>query len=433
MRLSRIDLRTRKKPAFLYAILSIALAANLFAACQGPYRLPSKFAYFRVMWNDDASTTATIGWSSMEKPSSKVKLYYDTVDHGTEFANYAFSKSVDSKNLAFDVNHAFFRLKGLKPQTRYYFVVSDGRETSARYYFETAPNDRDSRLSIIAGGDSRNNREPRQAANLLVAKLKPHGVLFGGDMTDNGTALEWKEWFEDWQLTYADDGRITPVMVARGNHEWNDAILVNLFDTPKGVYYGVNLGGDLLRAYTLNSESSVGGKQTDWLKMDLTANSHVTWKVAQYHRPMRPHIQSKKEGTKQYTYWASLFYEHGMNVVVESDAHTVKSTWPIRPSDEPGSNEGFIRDDAHGTVYVGEGCWGAPLRDPNDQKPWTRDSGKFNHFNWILVDQEKMEIRTVKVANADEVESLTEDTRFAIPANLDIWTPENGSIITIRK
>ncbi|HAP63004.1 MAG TPA: metallophosphoesterase, partial [Cytophagales bacterium] len=66
--------------------------------------------------------------------------------------------------------------------------------------------------------------------------------------------------------------------------------------------------------------------------------------------PMRPHVGSKSEGNNQYNNWANLFYNYGVKLGVECDAHTVKSTWPIRPSTGSGSDEGFVRDDANGTV-----------------------------------------------------------------------------------
>jgi len=391
---------------------------------------PGKVFYFRVMWNDDAATTATIGWSSELEPKNQ-KVYYDTVDHGMDVANYASSQTVDFSNQSFEMHNAFVHLKNLKSKTRYYFVVSN-TEGSRRLWFETSPDSPDERLSIIAGGDSRNNRKPRCNANRLVARLRPHVVVFGGDMTDGGTVNEWREWMEDWQLTFADDGRVTPLIIARGNHESRDDILINLFATPKGVYYGVNLGGSLARVYTLNTESSIAGDQTDWLKSDLAANaSMVKWTLAQYHKPIRPHTKTKPEGDKQYTYWAGLFHEYGMDLVVECDTHTVKTTWPLRPSTEPGNDSGFVRDDATGTVFIGEGCWGAPLKPNDDNKSWTRDSGRFNHFSWIFMDQKQIEIRTVKVDNMDNVESLSDTTRFSIPADLDIWKPTNGEVITI--
>ncbi len=280
--------------------------------------------------------------------------------------------------------------------------------------------------------DSRNNSTPRRNANLLVAKLRPHGVFFGGDMTDNGTNSQWIEWFNDWQLTIGSDGRMIPIVAARGNHESSNSILVNLFDVPSSeVYFALTFGGNLLRAYTLNTETSITGSQTSWLSSDLQNNSSVTWKMAQYHKPMRPHVSYKSEGNTQYSAWANLFYQHGVKLVVECDAHTVKTTWPVKPSTGSGSDEGFVREDNAGTTYVGEGCWGAPLRTNDDNKAWTRASGRFNQFKWIFVDRNKIEVRTIKVDNASSVGTVSDSNPFAAPANLDIWNPAGGAVVTI--
>src|SRR5690606_37521319 len=126
-------------------------------------------------------------------------------------------------------------------------------------------------------------------------------VVFGGDMTDSGSNTQWHEWFEDWELTIADDGRVTPLIAARGNHERTNDDLRNLFDTPANVYYAVSIGGSLLRIYTLNSESSMGGNQADWLESDLASSTNYRWRIAPYHRPMRPHTTSKSDNTGAYS------------------------------------------------------------------------------------------------------------------------------------
>lgn len=110
-----------------------------------------------------------------------------------------------------------------------------------------------------------------------------------------------------------------------------------------------------------------------------------------------------------------------------------KITWPIRPSNDPGSSEGFIRDDQNGTVYAGEGGWGAPLRDCNDIKPWTRNSGSFNQFSWIFVDENQMEIRTVRIADSDVVMEVDSDNIFRAPTGLSTWNPSNGDVVIVRK
>lgn len=358
-------------------------------------------------------------------------LYLDVNDFGQNAAEYGLNKRPDRIVNAKGMNNHFVRLEGLIPNKTYYFLVKDSEGTSERMFFTTAPNKPDQRIAIVAGGDSRNHREARRDANLLVAKLRPLCVMFGGDFTESSTPNEWKEWMEDWQLSIAKDGRITPIIVTRGNHEENNQVLDELFDLrfPQA-FYALNIGGSLLRLYTLNTLIPVGGEQRDWLEADLKSATN-TWKIAQYHFPMRPHTKRKAEKNDQVALWAPLFLKYNMDLVVECDAHVVKSTWPIVPSNGPGSMEGFIRDDENGTVYVGEGCWGAPLRENNDDKTWTRASGSFNEFNWIFIDREKIEVRTVKTDGAQRVADIDPTNVFSAPRGLMLWGPPTGDVITI--
>lgn len=388
---------------------------------------------FRVMFGQDPSSSIVIGWD--QTSGSNPAVFYGDSDKGNNYEKYPFQKKPNRVVMHKGMNNHFVSIKDLTPNTIYYFVIKDNEGSSQRYSFKTCPNSPDERLSFIAGGDSRNNEIPRQNANKLVSKLRPHAVFFGGDMTNGDSKSEWIQWMNDWQLSIGSDGRITPIVVARGNHERSNESIFNLFNTTsEKIYYAMNFGGDLVRCYTLNSEISIAGDQTEWLKQDLKSNqTTTTWKMAQYHKPMRPHVKYKSEGNGQYQHWAPLFYEYNLKFVVECDAHTVKTTWPIVPSAKVGNDEGFVRDDANGTVYVGEGCWGAPLRTNNDSKSWTRDSGKFNQFKWIFIDKEKIEVRTIDVNNADEVGTVSESNIFEAPENLKIWSPSNGAVVTIKQ
>lgn len=397
-----------------------------------PAVVTTQTKFYRLMIKDDPASTIVIGYSLPLGVSRQTKVFYDDRDHGQNIDKYSDSATPATHTIFANLNNYFVELKGLKADTVYYFVVSDGKGISARYSFRTTPDSSSAKLSVIAGGDSRSNQVPRQLANLLVPKLRPHFIMFAGDMTSSGTDAQWAEWFQDWQLTTAKDGRMTAVLMTRGNHESSNEILEKLFHTPKGVYYAVSFANDLLRVYTLNSEIPSAGAQTEWLKADLSKHSHVTYKFAQYHRPLRPHTRGKSDNSGGFTHWAPLFYSYGMTLVSEADAHTVKYTWPVRPSTSAGSQEGFVRDDAEGTVYIGEGCWGAPLRANDDIRNWTRNTGRFNSFHWIFVDSKKVEVKTVKVDNAKSVGELSDSSRFATPANLDIWKPSNGETITIN-
>ena len=386
---------------------------------------------YRLIINSDPSSTITIAWNQISGTNPIV--YYDTIDYGTDEGQYSFSKTADRTKDYRGMNSHFSRISGLAPNTNYYFFIKDSQSETQRYWFKTAPSD-NSRLSFIVGGDSRNNRTPRINANKLVHKLKPHAVFFGGDMTAGGTDIEWQDWFDDWQLTIAPDGRMFPILAARGNHE-NSQMIYNFFDTPNiNSYYAITFGDNLIRAYTLNSEISVLGDQLIWLQNDLSASNNMIWKMVQYHKPMRPHSSGKSEGNSQYDAWAQLFYDEDVKLVVDCDSHVSKTTWPIKPSSANGNDEGFIRDDINGTVYTGEGCWGAPLRPIDDTKSWTRNSGSFNQFKLVFVDENKMELRTILVTdNASSVDEVSNTDSFTLPANLEVFSPSTGEVVRIAK
>jgi hypothetical protein len=389
---------------------------------------------YRLTWRDNTSTTMVVGWNQVTGTNPVV--HYGTTDFGSNYASYPLSKAVDRTVSSKGMNNKYARLTGLQADTAYYFVIKDSEGVSKRFWFKTAPSDPNTRLSIIAGGDSRNNRTPRQNANRLVAKIRPHAVLFGGDMTSSSSSSQWKNWFDDWQLTIGADGRIIPVVAARGNHESSNDIR-DLFDIPTaagGEYYALSFGGNLIRTYTLNTEVTPAGTQGTWLTNDLASNSAShTWAVAQYHRATRPHEPGKSEQNDQYEAWSKPFYTHAVQLVMESDSHVVKRTWPIKPSTGAGSDEGFVRvdTDPKRAIYVGEGCWGAPLRNASDTKNWTRAAASFNQFKWLWIDKNKIELRTIKVDNATSVGQVSDNNMFVLPTNIDVWNPAGGSLVTI--
>jgi hypothetical protein len=331
------------------------------------------------------------------------------------------------------MNNHIIRLKDLKPNTRYYFIIQDSEGFNKTYYFSTVSDSSDTKLSFIAGGDSRDGREVRIKANKLVAKLKPHAVLFNGDFTGLDIDKQWLEWFVDWEYTISENGRISPLVVTRGNHEKSNKVMVELFDCPhEKIYYETNFGGKLLNLISLNSEILKIGPQKFFLRKTLEEHKDYYWQLPQYHRPVRAHVAFKKEMETQYKNFVPLFEKYkNVRLCLENDSHTCKVTWPIVSSSGPLSDEGFERNDEKGIVYAGEGCWGAPLRAADDLKSWTRDAEGVNQFNWIFISKEKIELRTVLYENENEVEELREANRFEIPLNLKLWGPKAGTLVEI--
>ncbi|MFM7662238.1 MAG: metallophosphoesterase, partial [Bacteroidota bacterium] len=214
----------------------------------------SKIRFVRVVFNSVASEEATIIW---EQHGGKfINLIYSENNFSAETnSGKTIVDKVSSKNKAREMVNYIVRLKRLKSNTKYYFQIEDTDGKTIVYYFSSCSNSPNDRISFIGGGDSRDRSEIRRKANVLVAKLKAHAVLFNGDFTGFDIHSQWIEWFTDWEYSIAQDGRITPLVVTRGNHERSNSVLVKLFDVPsKGVYYSTEFGGDLLNLVSLNSE-----------------------------------------------------------------------------------------------------------------------------------------------------------------------------------
>lgn len=394
---------------FLLSIVGIILSSSLWG----------KAERFRAILRDNPASSIIIGWDQVS--GENAVLYYSMIDLHGEVEKFPYKAELSKSSNFKGMTNNFVHLQGLVPNTVYYFVVKDSEGPSKQRSFRTLPA-RNDKLSIIAGGDSRNHREVRIQANKLVAKLRPHCVFFSGDMTNGDTDNEWSEWLDDWQYTTSADGRMTPIVVARGNHEKSNQTLYELFYLPsEDNVYSIQFGKNLLYLLNLNSLIAPGGNQKLWIDKELSRSQNHYWRIAQYHFSMRPHNARKPENFEQSDAWGPLFAKHRLDLALESDVHLCKITKPIIYDPSSESDEGF-REDAHrGTVYIGEGGWGAPLRANNDDKIWTVKSGSFNQFKWIFVSQSSIEVRTILIDSYPDVVTLSDRNRFSIPIGLRFW------------
>lgn len=385
----------------------------------------AKVGKLRMMYNKSAFSM-TLAW--VQESGKSPLVFYDSEKIFNK--THKLIKAITpSKNYMFKkMNNYFVNFDSLKANTIYKFVIKDSEGESQIFWFKTLPSN-PSELSIVAGGDSRSNPNIRRLANKMVAKLQPDFVIFDGDYTFYNDSNEWKIWLDDWQLTIS-NGRIIPIVPVMGNHE-RGKVMPMIFGIPQNSYYSLDIA-DIIHISILNTNIDVSGNQKDWLNNDLKSINEK-WKFVVYHKPMRPHYSKKREGDDIYNAWANVFFVNKVNIVLEGDTHVNKITYPIRPSQEVGSDEGFIRDDKNGTIYLGEGTWGAPLRPYDDSKSWTMDGASINQFKWIFVSKNKIQIRTVKYGNVDKVESLNFDNRFDIPQNIDLWKPLGKEFIEIIK
>jgi len=422
--------------------------------------------YYRLSYRDDPSTTVVIGWSN-DIISSNAMVYFGTTDFGTNWSSYPMSHGIDRTSQYDGMANNFAELTGLTPHTKYYFVIKDDESVSARFSFRTITDDPNDGVCFIAGGDSRTNipliesctdgdcRLQRQNGNKLVAKIRPDFVAFSGDFILSNYLsmgnIYYANWFSDWQLTIgpdADGGLMIPIIATFGNHEFNDDIY-QLFDIESSNnYYALSFGGNLFRFYTLKVVETVSvctdTTEISWLTNDLqhytNTSSQTYWKIAQYHVPMAPHAETTTPNQDMIDCWASLFQPYNVKLVFEGHSHVLKYTWPIvpAPSSATGYDHGFKRDDVNGTVFVGEGCWGAPLRTlytfytADSAYRWTRNQAAYDGFHVVCVNKSKIEVRTVRFNIYSTVGQVgPNDPVCTLPTGLSIWTPSNGAVVEV--
>ncbi|MGD0712506.1 MAG: metallophosphoesterase [Bacteroidales bacterium] len=422
----------------LFTFIQFAFVTSIMAGTQ----------FYRAIYRDDPSTTIDIEWCD-NGASTGAMVYYDVVDHGTTYTSYTYNHGIDATTTTYSLKNEFSRITGLTPNTIYYFVIHDASGTSARMYFKTLPNINTATITFAACGDSRagttsgGTNTDRANNCILMGKVRPDFATFNGDFVYGGSTTNWTDWFTDWQSTLGSIGHIVPIIPVKGNHEAS-ADIYNVFDVPTSTqYYALQIAGNLLRIYSLNSE--VGGTtavcdatEQTWLHNDLvnytgTANEPY-WKFAQWHEPFVPHCYYSANTTLS-NCWAPDFLTYNVKLCCEAHAHCTKYTWPIVQSSSGSADHGFIRDDVNGTVYIGEGQFGAPFHtgSPIITYAWIRDAElTFYGFHLICVTKAKIDVRTLEEVNVTSVGQVAvTDPECTLPSGVTIWTPSNGSPLTL--
>ncbi|NQZ58973.1 MAG: metallophosphoesterase family protein [Lentisphaeraceae bacterium] len=381
-------------------------------------------AQWRIIWTGDTARAACVSWSTAEAGKKHV-LHYGEVDKKLATEKYQFHQTcqrngkytlhkdedknptdvVDKKGekgkkkkkrkgrKIIKVDPAFYhhaKIQGLKPSTRYYFVIESDGQISKRLYFKTAPAS-GTDFSIIHGGDSRSGHSARCRMNLRMAaqvEAMPEiiALAHGGDfIVKGGIWSQWRLWLSQNELTTCSDGRVLPIIPTRGNHD-GGPIYREVFniDPKQSDWHTTNLGKDVALV-TLDTNVSAGGEQKKWLEKELTRlRPQSKWLITQYHRPLYPAV---KKPARHAQFFCPLFDKFNVDLACESDGHCIKRTVPIRNG----------KADPTGVTYIGEGGLGVGQYKPKPDL-WYLKGGKVSRGHHIMLlgfSDEKLRIRTI--------------------------------------
>ncbi len=337
-----------------------------------------------LTWQQDPTTTMTVTWRTGEFGGAQ-SLRYST----SKNAPASSWERIEAVSFTFDETKSWLHtaeLTGLKPDTDYHVVI-EHPVAPEHFFFRTIPSQRNREIVFLAGGDSRTQQNIRREMNRMAAEKNPDFIVFSGDFI-NGPLNEndWNEWFDDWhELLISEEGQRFPIVPAIGNHEVkggylqpreNAPFFFNRFITPEPRnHYVLDFGPDLA-VITLDSDHVTPvDKQTHWLDSTLYTLADKTWKIVQYHVPAWPSVRSINDEipTRIRENWVPLFEKHNVNLVHEAHDHALKKTVPIR------NNQ---KDTIAGIVYIGDGSWGAPLKETKnpDDHWYLEEAASVYHF-----------------------------------------------------
>lgn len=336
----------------------------------------------RVLWIKNPAREAVISWTTRE-PGGKHRLYYDTEPRGTNAAAYTQQADTfkDGMYKMLEVDERFVKpgyyhhvhLKDLQPGTLYYILLeSDGR-VSRQLNFITAL-ETDVPFQLMFGGDSRiqgitpyehNDRRKMNDRMRMLFQENPKilGLIHGGDYCERA---EWRyldAWLSDHERVITEDGRMLPIIPARGNHDVQVGF-EEMFPWPgmeRSYYYTTQLSPEMALV-TLNTEISMGGSQREWLAETLPGLREANrWLLASYHRPAYPSVRNMRDGESRRRNFVPHFEANNIDLACESHDHALKRTIPIRDGKH---------DPENGIIYIGDGGLGVPQRQPDPSRWW---------------------------------------------------------------
>ena len=447
-----------------------ALAPALVVTFIGEQTTPSAYRV-RLTWGagDDPTTQMNLIWDQVR--GSGPVVHYDFYDPlqgcPTDLAQYAFTQAPQRSVNYRGMNNHIATLNGLAAGTDYRFVIADQTGATDCMWFRTAP----ATPRAVHLYHRRRHQVLRQRPDGR-ALVEPDGRQAAPAVRALYRRLQLRRRHQRCQLAAMVDGLVRANPRRRRAHDPDHRRARQPRGRRSGVHalqpvrlrqrrplqpidysYGsLTFAGGLLHVINLNSQLYLNGltaaheRQTDWLAEDLAAHQTDTFKIAGYHKPIRPHTSSKAENDHELA-WADLFDTYGLTIANESDTHNHKFTFPLRRSDESGNDMGFVRDDDNGVLYVGEGSWGATPRADNDDKSWTLDSASINQIKWNHIypaegeEPARIDIHTVLTARYEDgqlvnyvegVGSVDDADPFALPDKITLYeAPFYGAVISV--
>jgi len=330
----------------LGAVLAFALALSLppAALAQALTQLPTLQSYraneLRVQWETDANPPGTanaLDWGTSSPTQNSVAASQTIAVAADRFVHRATAT-------------------GLAPGASYLYRVRSGPTTSSTWAARTARGpDAPFRMAFVA--DNQDGASlPFATVLQQIAPHAPDVIGHAGDTVQNGDVLaEWvTQWFNPLAVV-GNLGQLTPVLVARGNHDGFSAPARAYHWLPNNErWYTETIG----RAFFLFLDSSAPGAEQDAFiaaQLATAAAANADFRIAVFHHPPYTNLWSDP-GYNGHPYqrnnWVPRFEAGNVDLVISGHAHA------------------YERGERNGIVYAIVGGAGGALDTVPSASPW---------------------------------------------------------------
>lgn len=376
-------LRRKLSKLFFGIILCVIIAASGSghpAAALAAQINPESIA---LTWADDTRTTQAITWQTPDLTLNQVQ--YIPAGVRSDFSLTAKKVTAQREYLpeTGDTTAVYsVKLTDLKPGTRYFYRIGNGKAWNAVHSFQTA-GAAVTQFKFLIFGDSQSDSYDTWRTTLHQAyKVHPDAVFFTntGDLVNVGNDFsEWKKWFA------ASQGIVDtiPAMPLTGNHEmytpqWKVNTPPALFtaqfqlppngpDTLKEQVYSFDYGN--VHFVMLDSQEreeqlfipDMLVKQQEWLEKDLSLTDKP-WKVIFLHRPPY-HSRSAMSNDKIREAFVPILDKYHADVVFSGHEHVYARTYPLYA-------DTIASRTVQGTVYITTGRSGTKAHDRGEANLW---------------------------------------------------------------
>jgi 3',5'-cyclic AMP phosphodiesterase CpdA len=284
-------------------------------------------------------------------------------------------------------------LRPLLPDTRYYYRVLSGGDSTPVESFVTFPRKRQP-FTFAVYGDTRSDHVAHVRVLRSVQARHPLFVVNTGDLVGSNTEDNWHRFFADL-CDSTRLGRTAPYFATPGNHEsgtmyYQEEVLPENNPARTEEYYSFDVGGVHLVAVNSEIQCDPGSPQYRWLVADLRSPQaqSALLRIAYWHRPP---FSTSHHGSDQHlrAVLAPLMEKYNVALVFNGHDHCYERTKPIG-----------------GTTYIVTGGGGAPLYDFGPDSSWVAYKEKTYHFCTVSVVNDTVTVRMIRADDGAVRDSL---------------------------